>query len=401
MNYDYGNGEKEMTVIITDIHYRMAVALIRDMVESKARVICCERESVRAPIGFCCKGVERCITFSDEDWIESLYALCAEVKAQEGEAPALLPVGAATMGQLATQRERFSVVCGLAIPTPKQLDTFNDKSAVAQLAQSLQLPTPQAYTILSGESTAQFAARIPYPCVVKPLCGEKLGLSAAQRYGIASRADDLVRLYEKFSALAGEPPLVQEYLSGGALGCSVLAAEGKVIASLCHRRIREYPVSGGPSACCRCIEEPGLLQAASRMVAAVGYTGLAMFEFKENGRGEPRLLEINPRIWGTFPLTRVSGSKIGLAWATLAWNAGNPGREMPMPALPKPRSCKMQFVLSDLMSAAGYLRRGKVGRTVGAVLDTLNPAVRDGLWEWKDMGPAKMYYKSILERKKS
>lgn len=390
-----------MTVVITDIHYRMAVALIRDLVEAGVRVICCERESVQSPIGFCCKGVAQCMVFPDAGWIDALYELCAGIKAQEGEAPALLPVGAATLGQLAAQRERFSEVCGLAVPTSEQLDTFNDKSAVAQLAQSLQIPTPQAYSMLPGESTEQFAARIPYPCVVKPLCGEKLGLGAAQRYGIASKTDDLIRLYEKFSALAGEPPLVQEYLSGGALGCSVLAEKGKILASLCHRRIREYPVSGGPSACCRCIDYPALVQMVAQMISAVGYTGLAMFEFKENGRGEPRLLEINPRIWGTFPLTRVSGSKIGLAWAVLSWNAGNPGREVRMPELPKPKNCKMQFVLSDLMSAAGYLRSGRAGRALGTVLDTLNPAVRDGLWEWKDMGPAKMYYKSVLERKKS
>lgn len=390
-----------MTVIVTDVHYRMAVALIRDLVEAGTRVICCEREDVQAPLGFRCKGVRECVILPHENWLQALYELCQRVKSREGAAPALLPVGAVTLGQLAVARDRFGEVCGLAIPTPEQLDTFNDKASVAQLAQSLGIPVPQAFVMAADETVEQFAARIPYPCVVKPLCGEKLGLSAAQRYGIARKPEELTGLYQKFAALAGQPPLVQEYLSGGALGCSVLAKEGKVLASLCHRRVREYPVSGGPSACCRCVNQPELVEMVSKMVAASGYTGLAMFEFKENGRGEPRLLEINPRIWGTFPLTRVSGSKIGLAWAVLSWNAGNKGAEMPMPALPQPAPRKMQFVLSDLCSAVGYLRGGKPLRALGAVVDTLNPAVRDGLWEWKDLKPAKMYYQSVLQRKKS
>ena len=139
---------------------------------------------------------------------------------------------------------------------------------------------PRAFS--QGEETwEEFARRVPYPCVVKPLCGEKLGLTAADRYGIAAGPAELERWYSRFSRLAGEPPLVQEYLPGGGLGCSVLALDGEIQAVLCHRRIREYPVSGGPSACCESIDRPDLTELVRPIAAHLGLTGLAMFEFKE------------------------------------------------------------------------------------------------------------------------
>lgn len=40
-----------MTAIVTDVHYRMSLALIRDLAQAGVRVICCERRGVSAPLG--------------------------------------------------------------------------------------------------------------------------------------------------------------------------------------------------------------------------------------------------------------------------------------------------------------------------------------------------------------
>lgn len=391
-----------MTAIVTDVHYRMSLALIRDLAQAGVRVICCERRGVSAPLGFASRYTARTALLPETGWPDALYDLCAAVAAEEGERPALLPVGAATLAELAREpaRERFSGVCGLCVPTPEQLDLFNSKRRAAELARELGVPAPEAFVRRPGETPEAFAGRLPLPCVVKPLCGEKLGLTAADRYAVCAAPEEAAAAIRHFEDLAGEPPVVQAYLSGGALGCSVLAEEGRVIASICHRRVREYPVSGGPSACCDCVERPDLTAWAARMVERVGYTGLAMFEFKEDAAGEARLLEVNPRIWGTFPLTRASGSGMSLLWCLLAWNRGNPDRAAAVPPPAKPRPCRMRFVPSDLMSGLGYLRRGELRRGLAAAGDLFRPTVRDGLWEWSDPGPGLMYYKSLFRKDK-
>lgn len=389
-----------MTAIVTDVHYRMSLALIRDLAQAGVKVICCEREDVPAPLGFASKYAAQTVTLPAEGYLEALRDLCARVSREEGESPALLPVGASTLALLSENRGKFDPVCGLLIPTAEQLDAFNSKAAVAALGEELGVPVPRQFATAEGESLPDFFARLPLPCVVKPLCGEKFGLSAAQRYVIVTDAAQGAAAYEKFRSITREAPLVQEYLPGGALGCSVLAREGEVLAALCHRRLREYPVSGGPSACCERVSRPDLEDYAARMVKKTGYSGLAMFEFKEDAQGKPRLLEVNPRVWGTFPLTRVSRSGIPLLWCAASWNAGNPGRELPLPQCPEPKSRKMSFFPSDLISGLGYLKKGKPGKALGALADLLNPAVRDGLWEWGDPKPGLMYYRSLLRKEK-
>lgn len=390
-----------VTAVITDVHYRMSLALIRDLAQAGVRTVCCEREGVPAPLGFASKYARETVLLPRESWPEVLCELCARLTREEQERPALLPVGAATQAALSAERDRFARVCGLCVPTPAQLDAFNSKETVARLGEQLNIPVPARFAPEPGEDLPAFFARLPLPCVVKPLCGEKFGLSAAQRYVIARTPEQGTAAFQRFQALTGAPPVVQEYLPGGGLGCSILAEEGTIRAALCHRRVREYPITGGPSSCCVRTDRPDLEEYAARLVAETGYTGLAMFEFKEGADGQPRLLEINPRVWGTFPLTRASKSGLPLLWHTLSWNRGNPEEEPePLPPPAPFRPCKMQFAPSDLMAGLSWLKRGCPGKALGALGDFLSPAVKDGLWEWGDPKPGLMYYRSLLKKER-
>jgi len=394
-----------MVAIVTDVHYRMSLALIRDLSQAGVTVVTCEREEHRSnaaspALGALSRYTSRHVWLPSGGYLDALYALCQEIGDACRCRPALLPVGAKTLAALAADRERFDGVCGLLIPTGEQLELMNSKERTASLAEALHIPTPESFRRREGEGMDAFAGRLPLPCVVKPVCGEQLGLAAAERYIIARTPEQALDSFRRFAELAGEDPVAQSYLPGGGLGCSVLAQDGHVLASICHRRLREYPVSGGPSSCCVCVDRPDLAGYAAKMVEAAGYSGLAMFEFKEDGAGVPRLLEVNPRVWGTFPLTRVSRSAIPLLWCALAWNAGNPDHPAAVPAAPKPLPKKMIFAASDLMAAVGCARQGRPVQLLRALGDLFNPAVRDGVFEWRDMGPALAYFRSLLKKEK-
>ncbi|MCC8122487.1 MAG: ATP-grasp domain-containing protein [Oscillospiraceae bacterium] len=393
-----------MTAIVTDVKYRMSVALLRDLIAMGVRVIACERAtSGTPPLGFAVSGIAETHVLPDDDYAGALLRLCRETAQRDGAHPALLPVGRDTMLLLARpeQRDAFAPHCGLLLSDEETLARLNDKTAVAALARNLSIPVPEAWTRADGESTADFTRRVPCPVVVKPSCGEALGLHAAERYAICRDAEALYERFAHFQALDRQDPIVQTWLPGAGMGCSVLAQEGGVISSLSHIRVREYPISGGPSSCCRAIHSATLEAWTAALSQESRLNGLMMAEYKCDANGTPHLLEINPRVWGSFPLTRISGSALGRNWFRLAWNLGNPDQ----PPLPLEhgayRESTMCFFPTDLLAGLGYLRRhsgGDFRRALGAVGCFFSPSVKDGLWEWGDRQPAITYYKSLIRR---
>jgi predicted ATP-grasp superfamily ATP-dependent carboligase len=111
------------------------------------------------------------------------------------------------------------------------------------------------------------------------------------------------------------PVLIQEALpiSGVALGVGLIADRGRVLNAYAYRRLREFPVSGGPSTLRETIDAPELIGHAERLMRALNWTGVAMVEFKMDERdGVARLLEINPRFWGSLELAAVAGMNFPL-----------------------------------------------------------------------------------------
>ena len=75
-------------------------------------------------------------------------------------------------------------------------------------------------------------------------------------------------------------------------GCSLPEAvrrESELLGALCHRRVREYPITGGPSTCCESFYDAALIDRAYRLLHSFGFTGMAMVEFKGDC-----VLEVNP-----------------------------------------------------------------------------------------------------------
>ena len=361
-----------MIALVTDVHYRMTPALIRALGRQGVTVYTCEKEEERSLPGARSKYAKKHFTLPAEGTVDALLALLAQ-----WEQPVLFPMGAATLQAVAARREEFNAVARVCVGTSDSIALLNDKKKLHELAAELEIPIPRATDHC--------------PCVVKPVCGEQFGLSAAERYRICRTEAERDAAAAHFRALTNEEPVVQEYLPGGGCGCSVIALEGKVVAQLAHRRLREYPVSGGPSSCCVAMEDPRLTEWVEKLVKATGHSGPAMFEFKEDAEGNPRLLECNPRIWGSFPLTDAAQSSMAAAWLAAACGSEPPANRYRT-------GKKMVFFPSDLLAGLHYLKKGDSKKFFAAGADLLNPAVSDGLFRWSDPAPAFAYYAALLRR---
>jgi len=160
---------------------------------------------------------------------------------------------------------------------------LNNKRSLANLAVKLNIRIPRVYNDVEN-------AVIPF--VVKPT-----NLSSAVGVKYVFNESDLSKI--EVSNITNNT-LIQEYVEGDGVGYSFYCHEGKIVQGYGHKRLAEYPVTGGSSAYRTYYHNIGMHEFAGAIVEELNYTGFAMFEFKLNLNNELVLLEVNPRIWGSI-----------------------------------------------------------------------------------------------------
>ncbi|MCL2748412.1 MAG: ATP-grasp domain-containing protein, partial [Oscillospiraceae bacterium] len=310
-----------MRVIVTDCHYRGTLPLIRELASCGHRVtaVC---EGGRPPLGLHCRQAQERVLFppnlSEREYAEILMDLCSEHSGS-----VLLPFGARTIAAISRRREAFGTVARFLVSAPDALETAGDKLKVARLAERLQIPIPQSFRFDSADPVEKLAGGLPYPIVLKYRNGEILGLPAERRYTIARDPQEFVKRYNVMHDVQ-KPVIVQEYIPGKGLGVSVLMdGEHRALRVFCHERLREFPTTGGPSTACRSDWFPALVASAVKLLTALRFTGFAMVEFK-GAADDARLLEINPRIWGSYPLAIHSGTRMAEAYVNAVYGIQPP-----------------------------------------------------------------------------
>ena len=186
-------GEPMKTVILTDGKYRSAIAAARALGRAGYRVIVTEAKDdvVTEPPVFSsvfATGVWIPGSVKDSDYPKRLIELLSSF-----ERPVLFPIGAATLTYVAENLELFSGHADLIVSEPEILNALNDKEKVHDKACSLGIPVPREY----NEKPDRF------PVIIKPRCGEKLGLKAADRYTVAANKAEFELKYEKIGQIFG------------------------------------------------------------------------------------------------------------------------------------------------------------------------------------------------------
>ena len=146
---------------------------------------------------------------------------------------------------------------------------------------------------------------LTFPVILKPT--ESSG-SKGLEYVI--KKENLIETFEKTSQNFGET-IIQELIppGGEAYGFEGLFNKNsEPRAIFVHQRLREYPITGGPSTLRMGVKNEEIAELGTRLLKNLGWYGIAMVEFKVDPRDNiPKLMEINPRFWGSLSLPVASG----------------------------------------------------------------------------------------------
>ncbi|WP_406657764.1 ATP-grasp domain-containing protein [Methanolobus sp. ZRKC2] len=177
---------------------------------------------------------------------------------------------------------------------------INDKQKLIELADEIGLPVPKTYTMDNTKKIEGLAVELSYPVVIKlKNSTSSEGLSYA--YSIEDFIDKYKNTIIKYNLDPIDYPIVQQYISGDSYGASVLMNEGDLRAVFIHKRLREYPISGGPSTLRVSVKNKEMEKIAVKLLSHVKWHGLAMVEFKlDRETNKPYIIEVNPRFWGSI-----------------------------------------------------------------------------------------------------
>lgn len=232
-----------------------------------------------------------------------LAALERELAA--GHYDVLLPMELSTQLLVTRNRQRLEKLVRIPFADADLTLRVHDKGFLAAFATGHGVDCPATFFPRGPEDAATLAPDLPYPVLVKPRHS-----SGGRGIVRVVRRADFPAAYTAVHARY-PLPIVQECIppGGEALGVAVLmnfASEAR--ASFAYRRLREYPITGGPSTLRESTWNPGLQESAERLLSCLGWVGVAMVEFKVDPRdGRPKLLEVNPRFWGSLHHAIVCG----------------------------------------------------------------------------------------------
>ncbi len=113
------------------------------------------------------------------------------------------------------------------------------------------------------------------------------------------------------------PVIAQEIIAGPDSNhykyCAYISREGKTLAQLTLRKIRQWPVRFGVGSVVESIHDAELVEAGSKFFRGIGYTGVGSAEFKKDSSdGKLKLIELNPRYWQQNALAEACG--VNFAW---------------------------------------------------------------------------------------
>ena len=103
--------------------------------------------------------------------------------------------------------------------------------------------------------------------------------------------------------------MIQEYVQKKSYctACVLLDHHSDEVASFAYERVKEYPLSGGPTVVGVSCSNDEVIGYAKSLLKSIGWKGVAEVEFIIDQQGIPKLLEVNPRFWMPLNLAIQSG----------------------------------------------------------------------------------------------
>ncbi|MCK4306797.1 ATP-grasp domain-containing protein [candidate division WOR-3 bacterium] len=278
------------------------------------------------------------------------------------------------------------------IPTPKWevTEILYNKKLTCKLAIDLGIPIPKT---CFPESESIDKLELQFPVIIKPLSKgifykltKKKALKARNRKELIKVVEAVRELPLPLSEIMIQEVIPQtKSATGGPSNlysfCS-LFKEGKALAKLSARRIRQHPMDfGRASTFVETVDIPELEMLGTKLLSKLDYYGLSEVEFMWDPRDKTyKLLEVNARTWGWHTF----GSGIGLDFPFLLYK-DLMGENLAQYIVPLQKDVKWIRILTDTGLVAYEILKGRM--KVCEYIASLKGKKEYAVWSYQDPLP--------------
>lgn len=296
-------GLNELNVLVSDASYKHTLGIVRSLGQKGIRVTLIGSSSCDLALysRYCTQA--EMAPLPDQDPIGFSSRVLQLVS--ERHFDLVLPVSYAATLAMAVQEPDLRRFSRVELVDDERVRFAASKQRIQELASTLKIPVPAAYYPATLDDVERYQPESGYPVVVKATC-ESPGVTV--RY--AHHAEQLVSICRQWieSRPGGSLPMIQEFVPGYGCGFFALYQDGVCKRIFMHRRVRENPPSGGASCCAESFYDAKLKEYGLRLLDRLQWHGVAMVEFRyDTNHHDYRLLEINPKFWGSLDLAIACG----------------------------------------------------------------------------------------------
>jgi predicted ATP-grasp superfamily ATP-dependent carboligase len=329
-----------MSAIVIHSQGNKSLAIIRSLGKKGIPVV--TTDSSRFAAGFYSRYTKSHIITPSPVLQPEEFIRVIEKRVKKGDIDVLLPSNSAETLLISQHKDRLEPFVNVPFAPYQKMMQLHNKETLSILASDLGIPIPQTFAPRNFEEIKTIAQKVSYPVVIKP----KESTSSKGVLYAQSHEDFLAILKkyrENFYTGKTKLPLIQEYIPGDGYGVSVLFNKGELRGLFTHKRLREYPLSGGPSTLRESIHHEQMERIAVDLMKAVDWHGVAMVEFKlHQETKKPYVIEVNPRFWGSINHAIASGVDFPYLLYTMAVDGDV------HPVIDYKTGVKTRFLLNDI-----------------------------------------------------
>jgi len=210
-------------------------------------------------------------------------------------------------------KDKFPSEVSIPFGSFEDFNILNDKFSILKIASELHIPTPKHIKIESIEDLNNLK-NIEFPIVLK--CRKASGVKEALRIcnsldGLKIAYGELTSSQTQYSFFPNDKLVAEEFIEGKIYDGCFSVKKGVILASITQKRDWTIPPSGGFGARIITQNIPELIRYGEMLFDKIKWTGPAQLEFiYDENQNEYKLIEINPRFWGTIAISIKADMKI-------------------------------------------------------------------------------------------